>query len=190
MRFTRKLVFALVGISLLVSTYMPIATATKITAIPTGAKMEKSKKKEFLAVEISLPNKPKYKVPILLTGKKSGLMPVESSKLHGIKFIPYLQGNKVMLDIFAVTDSLKDITTCEQLKGLKTTLVASYSGQKGDIIRVTALKKFAVASFTVAIVAMSEEEGGAGCCTCNGIQCCPYKGRCMDCNGCGLCCQL
>jgi hypothetical protein len=162
-----------------------------LPAYMTAKEGKKSaKSKEFVGLDISVPERPSYKIPIPLTGTKTAVLPIKSATVNGIKIAPRLEGDLVKFDVLAVLDPLEDVKSCDQLKSLKTQLLASYSGKVGDIIRLTELEKFSPTPVKVTIAKMVVNNPGGDCCVCGALSCCPNPGKCFDhCGTCGMCCM-
>jgi hypothetical protein len=145
--------------------------------------------KEAIALEISLPGKPDYRIPIPSTGHKIAVMPIEAGVSNGIKVAPRLDGSSIKFEVSAVLDGLEGVKSCEQLKALKVKLLGTYSGKVGDVIHVAEANRFSPTPINVKIIKMMVSEEG-DCCVCGSLSCCPNPGKCFDpCGTCGLCCM-
>lgn len=146
--------------------------------------------KEVLLMEISVTGKPTLTVPVI-SERKSAFLPVTGTGASAVKVVRWVENDVINFEVLAVLDALPKEATCEKLKGLRTQLVASYSGRKGETIRVSALEHFDVPPFDVKIVGKPAASVDClpGCCCCGTTLCCPRKSACLQCGDCGLCCN-
>ncbi len=146
--------------------------------------------KETIALEISLPGRPNYRIPISSTGNKIVVMPIKSAVVSGIKVASQLDGDSVKFEVSAVLDSLEGVKSCDQLRALKVELLASYSGKVGDVIHVAEADRLSPTPINVKVIKMMVDEVIGDCCVCGRLSCCPNPGKCFDsCGTCGMCCM-
>lgn len=62
------------------------------------------------------------------------------------------------------------------------------AGRGGDAIILAELNAYGLAGWTMSLTNIQEEVAD-GCCGCGSLTCCPFRGKCLECGGCGSCCD-
>ncbi len=143
---------------------------------------------------ITLPGRPSFHFPVAASNSVQGfaVIPVLSTQISAVKIAPRMDAEAIQIDVSALSGTLAQITSCDQLKGLKEQSVASYHAKIGDVIRLSELVGFGVREFEIPEIKVTTGDDlicPVGCCCCGDLRCCPNPGYCVECGPCALCCR-
>jgi hypothetical protein len=134
-------------------------------------------------------------LPISSDDQKFALVPVPGAAA-AIKIVPRREGGRVIVDVLGV---FGDTTVpCNQLEFLSTEHLGSFRLKKGEEIETSLPSTFSNGSVHIKLSSSRTETPlgiylatvPQGCCGCSGLYCCPNAGQCLDCGGCGRCCDF
>jgi hypothetical protein len=163
---------------------------------------------ERVVLEITSAGREPFDVPVPKSRTIAALIPVLGSDISAVRIIPWIEGGLVNIEVSALYGDLSHITTCEQLRALRTESVGSYHAVKGSVIVLSELMGFGVQPFDVHVVSVNAKaednqstsgssldsdgdfDAKPNCCTCHSLACCPSQGHCLGCGECGVCCML
>jgi len=195
-QLTRVLLLVLTAAFLLVSNYHTSAyQQEKASSVQV--------EEERLVLEITSVGKEPFRVPVLESRAMVAIIPVSGSEISAVRIIPWIEDGLVNIEISALYGDVSQITSCEELRAIRTESVGSYHAAKGDVLVFSELIGFGVQPFNVSVVserAKAEENGLTSgsftidpnirpiCCACGKLLCCPSQGNCLTCDVCGSCC--
>ena len=160
-----------------------------------------------LAIEIAL-SKPFY-VPAATGNRLTKVVirvPLSDDRnvdaISAIKLEPKMEGDKVRVDVYALSGPTAGIITCQGWDALKSTTIGSYVAGLDEDVALTKLADFGIRmgdrplTFRVvpkrilSPVPNDPQLEGCECGSCAGLICCPNPGYCLGCGSCGsLCCS-
>jgi hypothetical protein len=170
----------LIATSILVVTYPAVASRSNADSEKNG-----------FGLEISLEGRQPFTLAVSGKNERIAVLPLKEAKASAIKVIPWVDNGSLKLKLLAVLDELPEVPTCDNIKGLKTEVVASFAVGAGDVVRVSDFQKFGVTPFTVKAISLLAAQTvcpEGGCC-CGTVTCYPNPGHCIQCGSCGLCCK-
>jgi hypothetical protein len=168
------------------------ATTLAILAYPAVSKIVKADDvREGFGMEISITGRQPFTMSVRAKDERLALLPVNATGAAAVKVVPAVTGGTMKLHLLAVVDKLPELSSCDDIKKLKTERVASYVVGEGDVLRVSDFEKFGVAPFTIKVTSMAAVQTVCpdGACCCGGNTCYPNPGKCIECGGCGSCCK-
>lgn len=160
-----------------------------------------------LAIEIAL-SKPFY-VPAA-TGNRLTKVVIRvpliddsnPNAVSAVKLEPKMEGDRVRVDVYALTGPTAGIITCKGWDALKTTTIGTYVVGLDEDVALTRLADLGIRmgdrplTFRVvpkrilSPVPNDSRMEGCECGSCAGLICCPNPGYCLGCGSCGsLCCE-
>jgi hypothetical protein len=160
-----------------------------------------------LAIEIAL-SKPFY-VPAATGTRVTKVVirvPLVDDKnpdsVSAVKLEPKMEGDRVRVDVYALSGPTAGIITCKGWDALKTTKIESYIARLDEEVALTKLVDLGIRmgdqplTFRVvpkrilSPVPDNSQLEGCECGSCAGLICCPNPGYCLGCGSCGsLCCS-
>lgn len=184
------------------------ATVTLLGCLTIGAVYGDNTKQPEpipLAIEIAL-SKPFY-VPAATGTRVTKVVirvPLTDDRnkdaVSAIKLEPRMEGEKVRVDVYALSGSTAGIITCKGWDALKSTTVGTYIAGLDEDVALTRLADFGIrmgdSPLTFRVVPKrilspvpDTDMEGCECGSCAGLICCPNPGYCIGCGSCGsLCC--
>ena len=178
-RLTKLFLAVLIAGTILAVTYPAIAERAKTGAV-----------KESIGMEISMDGREPFTLSVKAGKERLAFLPVKDAKTPAVKVISWVEDDSLKFKLLAVLDELPAVPTCDNMKELKTEFVASYTAREGESIRVSDFEKLGIAPFKVKALTLTAANACPdGCCCCGGLRCCPGTGWCLECGGCGLCCN-
>ena len=171
--------------------FFSVITILALTYPAVAKRIKTDDGKAGFGIEISIPGRQPFTLSVKAKNERSAILPVNGANAYAVRVLPLVVGNSLKFKLLAVTEKLPELLSCDNMKGLKAELVASYVAHEGDVIRVSDFEKFGVSQFTVKVISLSAVQTTCpdGACCCGGNTCYPNPGRCIECGGCGLCCK-
>ena len=192
---------------------------------PTGSKEGAEKGNEFggptvtLGIEISLPDRAVFYVPVVGDGEILGIIPLPTGPFAGILVTSHMRADSVKIEVSALATAKKKLSeaTCNEVRLWKSEEAGSYEGKRDASLSLSGLDQLGLPVFKVKVVrAYGPPPGGfhhpyansAAFCACNfpeprsiisdgrtasgvaGTSSYPDTGKCMQISGCGQCCRI
>lgn len=178
----------------LMKLFLGLLLATSILTVTYPAVANRSNaesKKKGFGLEISLEGRQPFTMAISAKNERIAVLPLKQAKASAIKVVPWVDNGSLKFNLLAVLDKLPEVPTCDDIKGLKAELVASFAVGEGDMVRVSDFQKFGVAPFTVKAISLlaAQTVCPEGACCCGTVTCYPNPGHCIQCGSCGTCCR-
>jgi hypothetical protein len=120
--------------------------------------------------------------------------------VSAVKLEPRMDGDKVRVDVYALSGQTAGIITCKDWDALKTKSIGSFVAGLDEDVTLTKLAELGIRmgdqplTFRVVpkriLSPVPDDSEDCGCGSCAGLICCPNPGFCIGCGSCGqLCCS-
>ncbi len=150
--------------------------------------------KAAAVLRITLAGREPFYLPVAASDSAQifAVIRVPSGQISAVKIAPRKYGDRIKIEVSALSGKLEQITSCDQLRNLSEQPVASYDAREGDVIRISELIGFGVRPSEIPEITVGDGDDlicPPGCCCCADLRCCPNPGFCVECGPCALCCR-
>jgi hypothetical protein len=172
-----------------------------------------------LAIEVSLPDRAVFYIPVVGDGEMSGVVPLPKGRFAGIRITPRMRADSVQIEVLALTTAKKKLSeaTCDEVRSWNSEDAGSYDGKENESLLLSGLGRLSLPVLRVKVVrAGGPPPGGShhpyahflAFCGCEypearsitdpdgssasgvaGIMSYPDAGKCVQISGCGECCR-
>jgi len=172
-----------------------------------------------LGIEVSLPDRAAFYVPVVGDGEILGIVPFPKGPLAGIRITPRMRVDSVKIEVSVLAAAKKKLSeaTCDEVRSWKSEDAGTYNGKKDESLLLSGLSRLGLPVFEVRVVqAYGPPPGGfhhpyansSAFCGCNfpesrsiisdgrtasgvaGTSSYPDPGKCAETSGCGQCCRM
>ena len=172
-----------------------------------------------LGIEVSLPDRAVFYIPVVGDGEILGIVPFPKGSLAGIRITPRMRADSVKIEVSALAAAKKKLleAPCDEVRSWKSEDAGTYERKKDESLLLSGLGRLGLPVFEVKVVqAYGPPPGGfhhpyansAAFCGCNfpeprsiilnggsaggvaGISSFPDAGKCAEISGCGQCCRM